>query len=207
MEIGTQIRENRRRLKLSQDALAERIYVSRQSISSWENGKTYPDVQSLLLLSTAFDVTVDALIKGDVETMEKKIVDARGEMKRRGAVVLAMALVLMATVCWFAWQQEAGWGEKALPTLVLVGVALLAFAFAFAWLAAIWRDLDLRTYREVLDYVGGRDVRRDGSASKLARGTVGEKVMHFLPYLAVICIVGYVLGRLVKMVLAALGLA
>ena len=207
MEIGAQVRENRRRLKLSQDALAERIYVSRQTISSWENGKTYPDIQSLLLLSDVFGVTVDALIKGDVETMEKKITDARGEMKRRGAVVTGMALVLMAAVCWFAWQQEAGWGEKALPTLVLVGVALLVFACAFAWLAAIWRDLDLRTYREVLDYVGGRDVRRDGSASKLARGTAGQKVLHLLPYFAVIAIVGYVLGRLVKMAVVALGLA
>ena len=207
MEIGSQIRENRKRISLSQDALAERIYVSRQTISSWENGKTYPDVQSLLLLSEVFGVTVDALIKGDVETMEKKIADARGEMKRRGAVVVGMALALMAATCWFAWQQEAGWGEKALPTLVLVGVVLLAFAFAVARLAGIWRDLDLRTYREVLDYVGGRDVRRDGEASRLARGTVGEKILHLLPYFAVIAIVGYVLGRLVKVALLALGLA
>ena len=207
MEIGAQIRENRKRLKLSQDALAERIYVSRQTISSWENGKTYPDVQSLLLLSTAFDVTVDALIKGDVETMEKKIVDARGEMKRRGAVVAGTALALIATICWFAWQQEAGWGEKALPTLVLVLVALLVNAGSIARLASVWRDLDLRTYREVLDYVGGRNVRRDGAASKLARGNIGEKIVHFLPYLAVIAVVGYVLGRLVKLVVVALGLA
>ena len=51
MEIGGRIRELRAVHGMSQDDLAARVYVSRQTISSWENGKTYPDVQSLLLLS------------------------------------------------------------------------------------------------------------------------------------------------------------
>lgn len=122
-------------------------------------------------------------------------------------MVVGTTLAPMAAICWFAWQQEAGWGEKALPTLVLVLVALLVNAGAIAWLASVWRDHDLRTYREVVDYVGGRNVRRDGAASKLARGNIGEKVVHFLPYLAVIAVVGYVLGRLVKLALVALGWA
>ena len=58
MEIGSQIRRHRTEHGLSQDDLATKIYVSRQTISSWENDKTYPDVESLLLLSVLFDVTV-----------------------------------------------------------------------------------------------------------------------------------------------------
>ena len=61
MELGSRIKEHRAELKLSQDELAGRIYVSRQTISSWENDKTYPDVQSLLLLANVFGTTIDEL--------------------------------------------------------------------------------------------------------------------------------------------------
>ena len=64
MELGSQIKRHRTERGLSQDDLAAKIYVSRQTVSSWENDKTYPDVESLLLLSVLFDVTVDELIKG-----------------------------------------------------------------------------------------------------------------------------------------------
>lgn len=71
MELAEQIRQRRTERGMSQEDLAERIYVSRQTISNWENDKTYPDVQSLLLLSVLFDTTVDELIKGDVKAMEE----------------------------------------------------------------------------------------------------------------------------------------
>lgn len=48
MEIGKQIKKYRTDIKLSQEALAERIFVSRQTISNWENDKNYPDMKSLL---------------------------------------------------------------------------------------------------------------------------------------------------------------
>ncbi|MGL4523726.1 MAG: helix-turn-helix domain-containing protein, partial [Bacilli bacterium] len=73
MEIGTQIRKYRSTLGFSQDALAEKIYVTRQTISNWENAKNYPDVKSLVLLSTVFDVSLDTLIKGDLERMKEEI--------------------------------------------------------------------------------------------------------------------------------------
>ena len=63
MELSTQIRKYRTQMNLSQEELAERIYVTRQSISNWENGKNYPDIHSLLLLSTLFCVSVVLLIK------------------------------------------------------------------------------------------------------------------------------------------------
>ena len=51
MEIGKQIKKQRQANHWTQEELAEKIYVSRQSVSNWENDKTYPDVQSLVLLS------------------------------------------------------------------------------------------------------------------------------------------------------------
>lgn len=75
MELGKQIKKYRNERSLSQDALAEKIYVSRQTISNWENDKSYPDVNSLVLLSEAFNVSLDQLIKGDVAMMKKQIVE------------------------------------------------------------------------------------------------------------------------------------
>lgn len=71
MEAGAQIKKYRNNMKLSQDELAEKIYVSRQTISNWETGKNYPDIHSLLLLSTLFNVSLDQLVKGDVEIMKE----------------------------------------------------------------------------------------------------------------------------------------
>lgn len=73
MELGKQIKKYRNEQSLSQEVLAERIYVSRQTISNWENNKSYPDVNSLVLLSELFGVSLDQLIKGDVEKMKEQI--------------------------------------------------------------------------------------------------------------------------------------
>ena len=73
MELGNQMKKYRGEMKLSQDALAEKIYVSRQTISNWETEKNYPDVNSLIRMSEVFGVSVDVLLKGDVEEMKKII--------------------------------------------------------------------------------------------------------------------------------------
>ena len=73
MELGERLKAHRQRAQLSQEALAERIYVSRQTISNWENNKTYPDVNSLVLLSEVFQISLDTLIKGDVDVMKEVI--------------------------------------------------------------------------------------------------------------------------------------
>lgn len=73
MELGKQIKKYRQESQLSQDELADRVYVSRQTISNWENDKTYPDVTSLVLLSEIFQISLDKLIKGDIDTMKEVI--------------------------------------------------------------------------------------------------------------------------------------
>ena len=73
MELGKQIKRNRQEAQLSQEELADRVYVSRQTISNWENDKSYPDVNSLVLLSEIFQISLDNLIKGDIEVMKDVI--------------------------------------------------------------------------------------------------------------------------------------
>ena len=54
MELSVQIKKYRGQLQLSQEELADRVYVTRQTVSNWENEKSYPDIHSLLLLSQLF---------------------------------------------------------------------------------------------------------------------------------------------------------
>ena len=80
MNIGNQIKKYREQLKISQEELADKIFVTRQTISNWENNKNYPDIKSLSLLSYNLNVSLDDLIKGDVEKM-KEIIDEK-EIKK-----------------------------------------------------------------------------------------------------------------------------
>ena len=73
MEVGKQIKNFRQDLKLSQEELASKIFVTRQTISNLENGKNYPDVNSLIMLSQLFTTSLDILVKGDVIEMKKQV--------------------------------------------------------------------------------------------------------------------------------------
>lgn len=72
MELGKRLKECRAKLEMTQEELADKLYVSRQTISSWGNDKSYSDIHSLLMISDLFDVSVDSLIKGDIEIMKEK---------------------------------------------------------------------------------------------------------------------------------------
>ncbi len=171
MEIGARIKEHRRTAGMSQDDLAARVYVSRQTISSWENNKTYPDVQSLLLLSEIFDATVDSLIKGDVETMNETIERDSTIMKRLSYVMLGFLLLMIACLVWicvqvFAWDWAL---EQTVPTFVLALVLWGIAMFAAAWLDRIKRNHDLITYHEILSFWNGEQVDRDTERGRRER--------------------------------------
>ncbi len=63
MELGTIIRDARKKANLSQEQAAEVLGVSRQTLSNWENGKTYPDILSVLKMSNLYSVSLDCLLK------------------------------------------------------------------------------------------------------------------------------------------------
>ncbi|GEO77598.1 hypothetical protein LCR01_20410 [Companilactobacillus crustorum] len=65
MILGTRIKEEREKKGWSQNDLAEKLHVSRQSVSKWELGSAYPDIERLIQISDLFNVTLDSLIKGD----------------------------------------------------------------------------------------------------------------------------------------------
>ncbi|MBP1046075.1 helix-turn-helix transcriptional regulator [Enterococcus sp. BWM-S5] len=63
--MGIRLKEKRLKHHLTQEQLAEKIYVSRQTISGWENGKNQPDLENLIMLSELYKTTLDELLKGE----------------------------------------------------------------------------------------------------------------------------------------------
>ncbi|WP_180326513.1 helix-turn-helix transcriptional regulator [Raoultibacter phocaeensis] len=152
MELGNQIRNYRTAGGLSQEDLAAKIYVSRQTISNWETDRTYPDVQSLLLLSALFDVTIDELVKGDVKAM-KEAVDAN-KMKKLSYVMLAGMVLSVALIgpCFKLW----GWMGLLIP-LAIWAVALVSSIIV----DRMKKQHDIKTFSEILAFMEGEPVDRE----------------------------------------------
>lgn len=72
MKLNEMIKVNRQKKAWSQDALAKQLNISRQAISKWETGESQPDVDKLLVMSEIFDITLDELIKGEIQIKENK---------------------------------------------------------------------------------------------------------------------------------------
>jgi transcriptional regulator with XRE-family HTH domain len=70
--VGTCIARERKRAGLSQEALAERLHVTRQTISNWERGQSVPDTESLKALADCLSVPIEKLIYGEQDPQQKE---------------------------------------------------------------------------------------------------------------------------------------
>ena len=80
MNIGEQINNLRKQHGLSQDDFANLFNVSRQTISNWENGKSYPDLEMIIKVSDYFKISIDELLKMMFRTV-KKLIMKKGKKK------------------------------------------------------------------------------------------------------------------------------
>lgn len=150
MEIGEQIQKYRTEQGYSQDELAEKIFVTRQTVSNWENQHTYPDLHSLLLLSDVFGTSLDQLVKGDLEEMKREIKNEDVEKLKKGSAVLAiyMVLLLLLPIPLAKW---LGWGG-----LAIYGVVFAAGMFYALKLEKLKKSCDVQTYREISAFMDGK---------------------------------------------------
>ncbi|OUO87999.1 transcriptional regulator [Gordonibacter sp. An230] len=165
MELGKHIKEYRTARGMSQEDLAERIYVTRQTVSNWETDKTYPDVESLLLLSVLFDTTVDELIKGDVEAMKNSVENDYRKMAQLSCGGLGLAI--LGCVLFIAGLTF--WDWNLVPSAI-IGLLVWGIGMAFIMKCErIKKEHDLVTYREILAFKKGEPVDRNNTKSRRAR--------------------------------------
>ena len=82
LAIGENIRNFRKKNDLTQEALADRLGVTYQSISRWENGTTYPDLELIPAIAEVLTVTVDELLGMPQLEKEKRALEAFDELRR-----------------------------------------------------------------------------------------------------------------------------
>lgn len=150
MELCNQIKKYRAERELSQEDLAEKVYVTRQTISNWENGKSYPDIHSLLLLSSVFGLSLDQLVKGDIKRMEEKINEEEiQKFNHYGTVYTVLLVVFCLTVIPFAVFLKI----YGIMISALLYIVTLYYAFK---VEKIKSNNDIQSYKEIVEFSNGK---------------------------------------------------
>lgn len=189
MELGRRIKEYRSAAQMTQEELAEKMFVSRQTISNWENDKSYPDIHSLLMLGNLFDVSLDILVKGDIEAMKDKIDENTIKAFNRDSAIFSILLIGMVATPLFLlkWAGVLGIGIWA----VLAGITLY---FALR-VEKVKKQQDIHTYKEIVAFTNGKKL--DGIEKAWEEGKRNYQKI-------ILCLASGIVALAVTMVIAAI---
>ena len=189
MEVGAQIKKYRSNMGISQEELAEKVYVSRQTVSNWETGKNYPDIRSVLLLSSVFNVSLDQLIKGDVEIMKKEIRETEIKKLNKYASIYAVFLILtvISLVPFIAFM---GW-YGMIPWIVVYAVAVY-FAFKAD---KVKKENNLSTYKEIVAFMDGKRLDEIEKQQEIGKRPY-QTVLYMFGSAAIAFIVVYLMAKI-----------
>lgn len=189
MELGRRIKEYRSAAQMTQEELAEKMFVSRQTISNWENDKSYPDIHSLLMLGNLFDVSLDILVKGDIEAMKDKIDENTIKAFNLDSAIFSILLIGMVATPLFLlkWAGVLGIGIWA----VLAGITLY---FALR-VEKVKKQQDIHTYKEIVAFTNGKKL--DGIEKAREEGKRNYQKI-------ILCLASGIVALAVTMVIAAI---
>ncbi len=143
-KISKNIKKFRAEKQLTQDALAEKLHVTRQAISNWENDKTKPDIEALEALAIALEVEIEELIYGE----KKEIIASQEKTKEKNRIKLILAIIGslfvasgLALVFFGFWQNFALPLQTALSLIpMLLGQAVAVFTCFKKKDSITWRE-------------------------------------------------------------------
>ena len=121
MEIGERLKNARSEHGLTQEQVAEELGVSRQSISNWENNRSYPDIVSVIKLSDLYSISLDELLKEDKKMIEH-LDDATNEVKSRkwfSKLIEVGSFLVIWAVTAIAFRTGAAEGSNAMGYSIL----------------------------------------------------------------------------------------
>ncbi len=129
MEICKRLKEARKNTGMTQEQVTERIMVSRVTLSHWENGKSLPDIASLINLSNLYNISLDELVKGDSKMTDKVKKDAKNSQVNSRLILTTGILVTVVGVI-YAFSMILGGAFKefceAAIKWVLLGIGVAA---------------------------------------------------------------------------------
>lgn len=135
MTIGEKLKTARGEAKVTQEQAAERLGVSRQTVSNWENDRSYPDIMDTLALAELYGLTLDELLREDKKMLEHleestNIVKSRRTLSRR--LLIAAYLVIWSVSVTFFWvgtgpTDAMGYGLVFLWLVIPVATLVVSF--------------------------------------------------------------------------------
>lgn len=196
MEIGKRIREYRKIYNLSQEQLADKIFVSRQTVSNWENDKTYPDIQIIVSLSILFNVSLDELIREDLEEMKMKINNKKANKR---ADIYSLIMICSTILASLSIGLVVALPESKLIWIVPIILFLPAVWSSFV-LEKFKRNNDLKTYKEILAFSQNKDVEmlRERRAPRRIRIEKGIIILGYVGITLFICLIAISIANLFK---------
>lgn len=146
MDIGNKIKKYREVNGFSQEELADKIFVSRQTLSNWETNKFYPDIKSIELLSNIFDVTLDDFIKGDIDEMKNMVKESDiKEFKKLSWIYTIEMIIMVLSV--YPLLKYAGF----IGVLIWLLFVVITIGTAFA-IERIKKQYNIQTYKEIIAF-------------------------------------------------------
>ncbi|MEK3953398.1 helix-turn-helix domain-containing protein [Psychrobacillus sp. FSL K6-1464] len=125
MKIGKSILDYRKRNNLSQEQLANKIGITRQAISKWEQEKGAQDIENLILLSDEMNISLDNLIKGN-SNIKKQILNNQKAVKFHLLVILFL-IAIVIYIAYFALLHEIFMIGFLVATLFMLGIELYVY--------------------------------------------------------------------------------
>lgn len=191
MELSAQIKKYRTNMNLSQEELAEKIYVTRQTISNWETGKNYPDIHSLLLLSSLFHVSLDQLIKGDLKIMKEEIKKEEIEKLHHYGTIytILFAIMLLSLIPLILWMNvySIAWA------VIVYGIAMY---FAVK-IERIKKTNNIHTYKEIVAFSEGKMLDEIENLQETAKRPY-QKILLALGSAALVLLLCLLIGLMKK---------
>jgi transcriptional regulator with XRE-family HTH domain len=144
MNLPVRLKELRKKNNMTQEEVAEKIHISRQTLSNWETGKSYPDLQSLLYLCELYNTTLYDLVNQDITTMKSKVI-------RRDIYILAY-LFLMSIIV-FILSIVAFIKINLFISIVTISLSIACLTVTSLKLERIKKENNITTFNEVIKFI------------------------------------------------------
>lgn len=98
IEIGERIKQKRKEFGMTQEELAKKTNVAHSTVSNWEIGSQYPDIQTIVLLSDEFNISLDELLKDDIFLVKKITEDTNVRKKNKKTIIILSILIILISL-------------------------------------------------------------------------------------------------------------
>ena len=131
MEISEKIKQIRNKEGLTQEQFSEKINVSRNAVAKWETNRGYPDIQNLISISEVFYISLDELVKDDVNVKNKII--AESSSKKWHILVILYLVAIIIYIVYFLIFHKIFMSGFLISTIFMLGIETYIFIKDKIW--------------------------------------------------------------------------